>query len=132
MQRDLTQLSQVGNIFSTLGGLNNNNLNNAFYKKNEIITVNGFQEAKDFKLNKEESILMLDTDGNILYVKECDSIGKYTLKVFECSDITDKYEKEHTSADISKADFENLMQTMKEMKSILTTKGGNNGKYDAQ
>lgn len=114
---NFNQMAQAGSILSSLGNMN-------ITQKQDIITVNGLQEAKDFKLNKGERVAIIDSGADILYIKECDEIGKYSLKVFECKEITDRFEKENTPAMISRAEFDNLMQSVIEMKSML--KGGSN------
>lgn len=124
---NLNQFSQAGNILSSIGSLGA--LQTNFTTRRDIVTVNGLQEAREFKLDKGERIAMIDSNSDILYIKECDDIGKYSLKVFECKEITDKYEKENTPAVISRAEMDSMISSMNEIKAML---GGMNGKFNAQ
>jgi len=124
---DYNQLSQAGNLLASLG--NFGNAYNPLYGKHEVLTVNGLQEAKDFKLNKNERVALIDSNDDVLYIKECDEIGKYNLKIYACTDVTDKYLQSNTPASISKAEFENLKNDMSELKTMLS-KVVNNGKHN--
>lgn len=113
------QIAQATNILNSLGNFQN------IGQKRDIITVNGLQDAKDFKIGNGESVILMDANNDIIYVKRCDEIGKVGLSVYQCIDITEKFEKENTQANISKADFENLVKSIAEMKTLLG-KGGRN------
>lgn len=107
------------------------NLTNPYgVQKHEIITVNGYQEARDFKLNRGERVALVDVNDDILYIKECSEIGKYSLKVFECKNVTDKYEQQNTPANISREEFENLSGEISRIKQLLEEKS--NGKHNVQ
>lgn len=121
---NLNQLSQAGNLLSTIGSFQ------TFTPRQDITTVNGLQEARDFKLNKGERVAMIDANSDILYIKECDEIGKYTLKVYECKEITDKFERENTPAVISRAEMDDMVKAIADIKAMLA--GGNNGKHDVK
>jgi len=122
---NFNQMAQAGSILSSLGNLN-------VPQRQDIITVNGLQEAKDYRLNKGDRVAMIDSGSDILYIKECDDIGKYSLKVFECKEITDRYEKENTPAVISRAEFDNLMQSIKDVQLMLGGKNEHNVKKQDQ
>lgn len=123
------QIQQAGNLLSTLGNLNSTPSLN-FQNKKDILTVNGLQEARDFKLNNGENVILMDCNNDIIYVKRCDDIGKVTLNVYECKDVTDTYEKQNTPANISKADFDNLVKSISELKNYIN-KGVQN-EYNAK
>lgn len=89
------------------------------------------QEAKDYRLDRSESIILLDSNSNIIYLKECDDIGKVSLKVYECTDITEQFNMQNTPANISKAEFENLRQDISDLKTLLM-RNANNGKHDVK
>lgn len=118
------QLTQASNFLSSF--------TNPQKKKNEILTVNGYQEAKDFRLDRNESVAMLDSNADILYLKECDDIGKYSLKVFKCEDITESYVQSVQPQTIGKAEFDRLSKEISELKSLLMKGGNDNGKYNAK
>lgn len=95
--------------------------------KRDIVTVNGFKEAQDFKLFRGERIAMLDSNADILYIKECDdSLGKYSLKVFECKEITAKYQAENTPANITQAQYEALTSKLDNLTKLLGDKNEHN------
>lgn len=129
MSINYQQLAQAGNFLSTLGGVVPSSPVQS--QRREIISANGYQEAKDFRLDRGESIILLDANANIVYLKECDDIGKISLKVFDCKDITEQYSLQNTPANISKAEFEGLKQAMQEIKTLLT-RGVNYGKHDVK
>lgn len=118
------QLAQAGNILTQLGTFQN------FQSKRDIITVNSLNEAKDFKLNNGESVVLMDSNDDIIYVKQCDEIGKVSLNVYRCTNITEEFEKQNTPANVSKADFDALVQSISELKSMVN-KGGNKNEHNA-
>lgn len=127
MSFQANQLTQAANFL--------NSFNPPTYQcRHNIITVSGIQEAKDFKLNNGESAAMIDSNADILYIKECDSIGKCSLKVYECIDKTEEYLNIAIPANLSKAEIDSLKNDLAEVKSLLLTKlgGKENGKYDVQ
>lgn len=119
------QLAQAGNILTQLGTFQN------FQSKRDIITVNSLNEAKDFKLNNGESVVLMDSNDDIIYVKQCDEIGKVTMNVYKCINITEEFEKKNTPANVSKADFDALVQSITELKSMMNNKGGNRNEHNA-
>lgn len=117
MALDYNQIAQAGNFLSSFNSFGNT--------RHDIITVNGLQEAKDFKLNRNERVALIDSNDDILYIKECDDIGKYNLKVFKCENITEQYMQTVTPASISKAEFDSLKNDMSELKAMLIKLEGN-------
>lgn len=111
-------LVQAGNFLSTLYNPNNT-------QKREVITVNGVSEAQSFRLDKGESVALIDCNADILYIKESDDVGKTSLKIYECKDKTEEYLAKNTPAQISKADFENLTNQINNLTNLLS-KGVNN------
>ena len=104
--------------------------NTAFPVKRTVTRVNGLQEAKDFKLENEESVALIDANEDILYVKECDNTGRYNLKVYECIDKTEEYMAQSIPANISRAEFDDLKKSLEEMKNLL--KGGSKDEHNAE
>lgn len=107
-------LVQAGNFLSTLYNPN------TFHTKREIVTVNGVSEAQSFRLDKGESVALIDCTNDILYIKEADDVGKISLKIYECIDKTDEYISKNTPAQISKADFENLTNQLNNLTNLLS------------
>lgn len=103
MAFDYNALSQATNLFST------------FNQKHEIITVNSLQQAKDFFINKGDSYLLLDPNADLLYVKECDNLGRISLKVYSLVDKTDEIISNNTPVTLSKSQFDNLMKRLEQL-----------------
>lgn len=109
---DSNSITQMANIIS------------GFNQKRKVMTVNGIKEAQELKLNNGESILFLDSNDDILYLKQCDDIGKVTLRVFQCTDITDDFTSNTENNSISKADLETFEKNiLNEVKKLI---GGKN------
>ena len=119
------------NGMQAISTLSNPSIN---FNKHEIETVNGYSEAKDFKLNRDERIILLDSNENIIYIKECDEIGKCSLKVFECTDVTDKYQMQNTPANFTREEFNKITNEIVELKNMLLNRQGEleHGKHDVK
>lgn len=48
-----------------------------------IISVNSFEEAKNYPVMFNSSELMMNTTQDIFYVKSVDGIGKYTMSTYK-------------------------------------------------
>lgn len=105
--------------------------NTTFPPKRCVTRVNGVQEAKDFKLENDESVALIDANEDILYIKECDGTGRYSLKIYQCIDKTEEYISKSTPANISKAEFDSLKSSLEELKSLLV-KGGKKNEHNVQ
>jgi hypothetical protein len=86
------------------------NFNNI--QKHEILTVSSLQQAKDFAMNRGDSYLLLDPNADLLYIKEKDSIGKESLRVFGLQEVTEQYLNNSTPATISKTEYEKLLKRL--------------------
>jgi hypothetical protein len=117
------------NSMQAISSLGNPSLN---FTKHDIETVNGYSEAKDFKLNRDERIILLDSNDNIIYIKECDEIGKCTLKVFECTEVTEKYQLQNTPTSFTKEELDKITNDIAELKNIILGKGVKDGKHNAE
>lgn len=105
-------LVQAGNFLSTLY--------NQPPTRREVVTVNGVGEAQAFRLDKNESIALIDCNEDVLYIKESDEVGKTSLKIYECIDKTEEYLARNTPAQISKADFDNLTNQLTNLTKLLS------------
>lgn len=99
--------------------------------KRQIQRVSGVQEAKEFKLENDESIALIDANEDILYIKTCDSTGRYDLKIYQCIDKTSEYISKCTPANITRAEFDGLRNSLDELKEFLT-KGSKKNEYNAE
>lgn len=111
---------------SLLAGMTGNNQNMTVPKRS-VITVAGLNEARGFNLNPGESIVLIDANDDVFYIKECDEIGKSTTRSF-------KYEEvqldEAPAGTVSKKEFDKLSGDVKELKSMV--KEFVNGKHDSE
>jgi len=113
---------------SLLAGMTGNNQNNLpSQPKRSVITVAGLNEARSFNLNPGESIVLIDANDDVFYIKECDEIGKSTTRSF-------KYEEvqldETPAGTVSKKEFDKLSGDVKELKSMV--KEFVNGKHNSE
>ena len=88
------------------------------------------QEAVNFKLEKGESIALIDANEDILYIKDCDEIGKCNLKIYQCIDKTDEVLTSSNSGTFNKAEIDQLKNDLAEIKSLLSR--GINNEYNAK
>jgi outer membrane murein-binding lipoprotein Lpp len=112
---------------SLLAGMtgNQNNFQNQQPKRG-VITVAGIAEARGFNLNPGESIVLIDANDDVFYIKECDDIGKSTTRSFKYEEI----EPEETSGTVSKKEFDKLSGDVKELKTLI--KEIANGKHNTE
>ena len=117
---------------SLLAGMTGNNQNNLMAQnKRGVITVAGLSEARGFNLNPGESIVLIDANDDVFYIKECDEIGKSTTRSF-------KYEEveldEGPAGAVSKKEFDKLSGDVKELKTMIKeiADGKHSTKQDAQ
>ena len=83
--------------------------------KRSVITVTGLSEARGFNLNPGESVVLIDSNDDIFYIKECDEIGKSTTRSFMYEEI----EQEETAAGVSKKEFDKLSGDVNELKAMV-------------
>lgn len=120
-RRNTQSLVQAGNFLSTL-------YNPQTVSKREVVTVNGVNEAQSFRLDKGESIALIDCNADVIYIKESDDVGKTTMRIYECIDKTEEYLAKNTPAQISKADFDNLTSQISNLTKMLSKGVGNASK----
>ena len=112
---------------SLLAGMTGNNQNNSVSQpKRGIITVAGLNEARSFNLNHGESIVLIDANDDVFYIKECDEIGKSTIKSYKYEEI----EIEEKTSGVSKKEFDKLSGDVKELKSLVKELA--NGKHNSE
>lgn len=94
--------------------------------KRGVITVAGLSEARGFALNPGESVVLIDANDDIFYIKECDEIGKSTTRSFMYEEI----EQEETCSGVSKKEFDKLSGDVKDLKKMI--KEIADGKFNPQ
>ena len=101
---------------SLLAGMTGNNPNNNTQPKRSVITVAGLSEARGFNLNPGESIVLIDANDDYFYIKECDDIGKSTIRSFMYEEV--ELEDVGPGA-VSKKEFDKLSGDVKELKTMI-------------
>jgi hypothetical protein len=117
MGYDFNTFTQVGNLFSTLGA----------NSRHEIQTVNSLEDVRNFTINRGDSYLLLDPNADLLYIKEMDSIGKISIKVFQLTDITEQQVVQQVN--ISKEEYGKLLDKINYIESMI---GGNKNEVTKQ
>lgn len=111
---------------SLLAGMTGNSQNSLPAPKRGVITVAGLNEARGFNLNPGESVVLIDANDDIFYIKECDDIGKSTTRSFKYEEI----ELEEKTGTVSKKEFDRLSGDVKELKNMV--KELTNGKHNTK
>ena len=83
--------------------------------KRGVITVAGLSEARGFNLNPGESVVLIDANDDVFYIKECDEIGKSTTRSYMYEEI----EQEETTGAVSKKEFDKLSGDVNELKALV-------------
>ena len=101
---------------SLLAGMTGNNPSTMQTQpKRQVITVTGLSEARGFNLNPGESVVLIDSNDDIFYIKECDEIGKSTTRSYMYEEI----EQEEVSTGVSKKEFDKLSGDVNELKAMV-------------
>ncbi len=119
---NLTNTLTQGLASSLLNQLDGNKNNGP---KRQIITVSGADEARTFSLDKGESIVLVDDKDDIIYIKECDSIGKSSIKAFRYEEI----EMTEATGGVSRREFDELKSDIADIKKMMEV---TNGKLDTE
>ena len=88
--------------------------------KRQIITVCGADEARAFSLEKGESAVLVDDTDDIIYIKECDSIGKSSIRAFRYEEI----EMSEASGGVSRKEFDALKSDIADIKKMMEVNSG--------
>ena len=104
--------SMANTLLTSMLGNNQNNNNNV---KRSVITVAGINEARGFNLNPGESVVLIDANDDVFYIKECDEIGKSTTRSFKYEEV----ELEETPGAVSKKEFDRLSTDVKDLKDMV-------------
>lgn len=99
-----------------------------------IISVNSFEEAKNYPVLFNTSEIMLDNNRDVFYVKSVDGMGKYTINTYKFEQIENE---RPLSAEnfVTRQQFDDLSAKLDQMMNFLVvgqqnvqTQGGlNNG-----
>ena len=69
---------------------NYNNYNpygNYYYQKNEYAFVNGLEGAKSYQMHPNQTVMLMDSDSPVCFMKTTDNMGKATLRCFKLQEV---------------------------------------------
>lgn len=67
--------------------------------------VNGVEEAKGYSMGPNQTILLMDKNSPVCYMKSSDNFGQYSLKYFKLDEIDEVAAKEITDPRAPQPDF---------------------------
>ena len=90
---------------------------------NQYAFVNGIEGAKSFQLQPNQTMMLMDSDSPICYMKSSNSMGQATLKYFRLTEVTEdelkgKVEsksKEDMTQYVLKSDFDMLSKKLEDL-----------------
>lgn len=82
-----------------------------------IISVNGFEEAKNYPVLYNNSELLMDNNRDVFYIKSVDAMGKYTINSYSFKQI-----ENDQPAVVTQEQF-NSLQT--KLDTLIASLGGN-------
>ena len=89
---------------------------------NQYAFVNGIEGAKSFQLGPNQTILLMDSDSPICYMKSSNSVGQSTLRYFRLTEVNENDLKTNnqqpqvdTSNYVLKSDFEVLSKRLDDL-----------------
>ena len=69
--------------------------------QNSIQWVQGVEGAKAYPVGAGNSVLLMDSDNQYLYIKSADNTGLPTLRIFEYTEITERKDDKKRDIDLS-------------------------------
>lgn len=94
-------------------------------QSNTYAFVNGIEGAKSYPMGPNQTVMLMDSENPIAYMKQSNGMGQATLKYFrlvETSEAELRGASKSSSEYVSKADFEALRKRVDEM--LATKKEG--------
>lgn len=81
--------------------------------------VNGVEGAKSFRVNAGQSVMLMDSDEPICYMKQANALGQASIRYFRLTEIDENAARGSHSAPagdyVSKADFDALVKRVDAM-----------------
>lgn len=106
---------------------NYNNMNNNYANQqpqqqpqmNQYAFVNGIEGAKSFQLQPNQTILLMDSDNPICYMKTANGVGQSSLRYFKLTEVNEN-ELKNTNQPVNndyvlKADFDVLNKKVNDL-----------------
>lgn len=116
----------------------NSNFNNMYQQPqqpqlNQFAFVNGLEGAKAYQIMPNQTMMLMDSDNPVVYMKKSNSMGQSTLEYYKLTKITEQDIKQ-TSQDNSniqyalKADLDALTKRLDDLSSLLESLPKNENK----
>lgn len=106
-----------GNLYQSNNNIpqGNQGVPNQQIQLNQYAFVNGIEGAKSFQLQPNQTILLMDSDNPLCYMKQSNNLGQSTLRYFKLIEVSENDLKSTTSQTpidnqdyVLKSDFEVL------------------------
>lgn len=88
---------------------------------NQYAFVNGLEGAKSFQMQPNQTILLMDSDNPLCYMKSSNSVGQSTLRYFKLTEVTENELKgsntqpQQNQDYVLKTDFDALSKRLDEL-----------------
>ena len=90
---------------------------------NQYAYVNGIEGAKSYQMQPNQTIMLMDSDSPICYMKSANGMGQSTLRYFKLIEVSESDLKANQNSNnndyVSKAEFEALTKRMDELSMII-------------
>lgn len=91
---------------------------------NQYAYVNGIEGAKSYLMQPNQTVMLMDSDSPICYMKSANGMGQSTLRYFKLVEVSESDLKANQNTNIntdyvSKAEFEALSKRMDELSMII-------------
>ena len=90
---------------------------------NQYAYVNGIEGAKSYQMQPNQTIMLMDSDSPICYMKSSNSMGQSTLRYFKLNEVSESELKAssqpQTNDYVLKAEFEALSKRIDELSQII-------------
>ena len=80
---------------------------------NTYAFVNGIEGAKSYQMLPNQTVLLMDSDNPICYMKQSNNIGQATIRIFKLEEVTEQSNKPNEY--VLKSDFDSLVKKVDEL-----------------
>ena len=113
-----SQIQNLQNQLAQLTQLYNNSAQAvpqpaAAVPQRQILSVENWRGAEDFRLNPGESVLLNDANSQIIYAKICDANGVSKLRALEYTDVTERFPVPAPDNFVTKSEFNDFKNELK-------------------
>lgn len=97
---------------------------------NQFAFVNGIEGAKSFQMLPNQTIMLMDSENPIVYMKQSNGVGQSTLKYYKMTEISEQELKGQNSPNNAqnlqdyalKTDIENINKRIDELSELIKPK----------